>query len=83
MGAPVGDFSAFQTVLFTFAVTVGGFLIGTFVGIVVGMVALLFGHKSFDFSLSYKYGGLPLGILAFIASSVYLGGLLARRIAKR
>ena len=81
-GAPVGDFTFFQTVCFVFAVTVASFLFGTFIGIVSLMVWMLTGHAA-DFSLTYKYFGLPLGILMCLGSSVYLGSLLARRLTRR
>lgn len=58
-------------------------MIGTFCGIVVLMFALIAGHKNVDFSLSYKYGGLPLGILLLVTSAIYLGSLLARRLTRR
>ncbi|MBS1813800.1 MAG: hypothetical protein JSS87_02880 [Acidobacteria bacterium] len=81
-GAPVGDFTFFQTLSFIFAVTVASFLGGTFIGIVSLMVWSLGGHQV-DYSLTYKYFGLPLGIAMCVASAGYLGTLLVRRLLRR
>lgn len=82
-GAPVGDFSFFQTILFTFALTIGGMMVGTFLGIVGLMVWQLIGHHTVDYSDTYKYVGLPLSVLIFLASSIYLGSLYLRRILRK
>lgn len=82
-GAPVGDFSFFQTLLFTFAFTIGGMMAGTFLGIVSLMVWQLAGHHTVDYSDTYKYGGLPLSILMFVASAIYLGSLYIRRVFRK
>jgi hypothetical protein len=79
-GAPVGDFGFFQTLLFIFATTVGSFLLGTFVGIFVLLIVLMASSRQVNFADSYLYVGLPVGILAFLFSLIYLGGIYIRRV---
>lgn len=82
-GAPVGEFSAFQTVLMTLAVGVASFFAATFVGIVTLLFLMLAAHRTVDFTITYKYMGLPFGILMLVATGGYLGTLLARRVVGR
>lgn len=79
LGAPVGDFSAFQTVLLSLAAGVGCFLVGTFVGIMSLLVMTMFGHKV-DFSIAYRWVGLPLGIAGLLGAGVFLASALVGRI---
>ncbi|ADV84973.1 hypothetical protein [Terriglobus saanensis] len=82
-GAPVGDFGIFQTALFIFASTLSSFFIATFVGIVALLAYTSIGHHTADFSMAYMRVGLPIGILMFLFSTVYLGGIYIRRITRR
>lgn len=82
-GAPVGEFSVAQTLLFIFASTVATFLAGTFLGIVgVGIYSASVHHMA-DFAISYTYIGLPCGVLMLLASTLYLGSLLLRRLFRK
>lgn len=81
-GAPVGDFSAFQTILVTVASGAMFFFIGTLLGI-LGLAVLGFArHHMPDFSLSYRWVGLPLGLLMMLVTGLYLGSILIRRLTR-
>ena len=79
-GAPVGDFTAFQTVLFTLAVSVATFFFATFVAIIGLLVYSSVAHHAVDFSLAYRRVGLPAGLVMVLVSGLYLGSLLIRRV---
>ena len=81
-GAPVGDFSAFQTVLLSLAVGALSFFLGTFLGILGVTILSAVTHHPADFTASYKWVGLPLGIGMFVVASLYLGSLLIRRMTR-
>jgi hypothetical protein len=36
-------------------------------------------HRTVDFALTYKWGGLPVGLLVLVAALAYLGTLWVRR----
>ncbi len=81
-GAPVGDFSLLQTMLMTVAVSVASFFAATFCAIMV-MLAMLAMHAKPDFSIAYKYVGLPVGIGMFVLAGGYLGSLLVMRLRRK
>ncbi len=81
-GAPVGDFTAFQTVLASLAIGAASFFFATFVGIISMVVASSIQHRILDFSIAYRWIGLPFGILMLVLASGYLGALLIRRITR-
>jgi hypothetical protein len=80
-GAPVGDFSVFQTLLLTGACGVASFFLATFLAIMGMLVMTMAGHKP-DFSLAYRWFGLPVGLTVLVAAACYLGSLLVRRIRR-
>ena len=82
LGAPVGDFSVFQTLLLTGACGVASFFAATFLAIMAMLVMTATGHKP-DFSLAYRWVGLPVGITVLVAAAFYLGSLLIRRIRRQ
>lgn len=79
-GAPVGDLSVFQTVLATLAIAVAGFFAATFFGILGVSVASIARHRMMDYSVAYKFVGLPVGVLMLFATGLYLGSILIRRV---
>lgn len=81
-GAPVGDFSLFQTVLLTFAVGFASFFLGTFAGIIGMVVASVAKHRMLDYSIAYRWVGLPIGIGMLVFTGLYLGALLIRRVTR-
>ncbi len=81
-GAPVGDLGWFASLLIGFASGFAAFFIGTFLGIFSLLIANGTGHKV-DYAISYKYIGLPLGVLVGVVALGYLSMLWARRISRR
>ena len=82
-GAPVGDFSLFQTVLASAAIGAASFFFATFLGIVGLIVASSVEHRMLDFSIAYRWIGLPVGILMLVLAGGYLGTVLVRRMVGR
>ena len=60
----------------------GAFFLATFVAIVVFLFRTSTGH-AVDFALTYRYFGLPCGVLVLLVSLAYLGILWTRRITRR
>ena len=81
-GAPIGDFSLFQTLLTTLAVGAASFFVGTFLGIVGMVVASTAKHRMLDFSIAYRWVGLPVGIVMLVGTGLYLGAILIRRVTR-
>lgn len=82
LGAPVGDFSLFQTLLTTVGVGAASFFFATFLGILGMVVASSVQHRMLDFSIAYRWVGLPVGILMLVATGFYLGAILIRRVTR-
>ena len=80
LGAPVGDFSVLQTLLITGATGVASFFAATFLAIMTILFLNEGLHRQIDFSVSYKWVGLPVGIVMLCAAAVYLGSLLVMRL---
>ena len=83
LGAPVGDFSVLQTLLITGATAVASFFAATFFAIVTILVITQAFHRKVDFSIAYKWVGLPVGILMLVITAVYLGSLLVLRLRRK
>lgn len=79
-GAPVGDFSVLQTLLITGATGVASFFAATFLAIMTILVLTQAFHRTIDFSIAYKWIGLPVGIFVLLGTAIYLGSLLIRRL---
>ncbi len=79
-GAPVGDFSLFQTVLATIGVGAASFFFATFLGIIGMVVASSIKHRMLDFSIAYRWVGLPFGIEMLLLAGAYLGTIFVRRV---
>jgi hypothetical protein len=78
-GIPLGDFGLFTTLIMSIAVGFAAFFAATFCAI----IALLFykaaaGHTP-DFTVTYKWVGLPVGIFVLLLTLAYLGTLWFRR----
>lgn len=78
-GAPVKDFGFFGCLLISLATGMMAFLLATFAGIFGMMVA---GHRS-DLSRSYKWGGLPFGLLLFLLVAGYLFTFWSKRVFRK
>lgn len=81
-GAPVGDLSAFQTVLATLAIGAASFFAATFFGILGVSVVSIARHRMLDYSIAYRWVGLPVGVLMLFATGLYLGSILIRRLTR-
>ena len=79
-GAPIGDLSVFQTLLSTVAVGFASFFFATFLGILGVSIAGIAKHRMLDYSISYKYVGLPVGVLMLFTTGLYLGSILIKRV---
>jgi hypothetical protein len=78
-GIPLGDFGIFSSLLLSFALGFMAFFGATFLAI----FALLFynqgGHHNVDFADTYKFVGLPVGLIALALSLALFGFLWIRR----
>lgn len=79
LGAPVGDFSVLQTLLITGATGVASFFASTFLAIMTILFLNEGLHRQIDFAVSYRWIGLPVGIVMLCGAAVYLGSLLVMR----
>lgn len=79
LGIPLGELGWFQTLLMSFATGFAAFFATTFVAIIAMLVYLMATGKRPDFALTYKFAGLPMGLLALVLTLGYLGTLWARR----
>jgi uncharacterized BrkB/YihY/UPF0761 family membrane protein len=77
-GIPADGFGLFATLLISVASGFIAFFGTTFLGILVGLVSMLAGHKFTDFDVTYKVYGLTAGILVFVFFFVYLMALWVR-----
>ena len=82
LGAPVGDFSVLQTLLITGATGVASFFAATFFAIMTILFLDEALHRKVDFSLAYRWVGLPVGITMLCVAAVYLGSLLVIRLKR-
>ena len=81
-GVPMGALGIFQTLLMSFAAAFTAFFAVTFCGIVWLLVMTATG-KHVDFAMSYKRGGLPVGLLVLVVALGYLGTLWVRRKVRK
>ena len=81
-GAPVGDMGWFASVLMAVASGMAAFFAATFAGIMSILFWNAAGHKA-DFTVSYRWVGLPVGLAVMALAMVYLGMLWMRRIARQ
>jgi hypothetical protein len=78
-GVPVGDFGWFTSLVMSLATGFAAFFAATFVAIISILFYNTATHHSVDFALTYKWFGLPVGLLVLAASLAYLGTLWVRR----
>ena len=78
-GVPLGDLGWFTSLLMSFALGFAAFFATTFIAIFAVLIYNTATHHALDFALTYKRVGLPVGILALLASLAYLGTLWVRR----
>jgi hypothetical protein len=78
-GVPLGDLGLFASLLMSFALGFAAFFAATFCAIIGTLIYSTATHRSVDFALTYKWGGLPVGLLVLVAALAYLGTLWVRR----
>jgi hypothetical protein len=82
-GVPLGKLGLFASLLIGLATGFVAFFAATFLGIIGLLVYNSTTHHAVDYALSYRWGGLPVGIVALVAAWGYLGTLLVRRMLRR
>lgn len=78
-GIPVGDFGLFVSVLMSLTVAIASFFLATFLGIVGLLISRMATGRMPDFSVAYKWIGLPVGIAVLVLTLAYLGTLWIKR----
>jgi len=78
-GVPLGDLGWITSLLMSFALGFAAFFAATFCAIVGTLIYSTASHRTVDFAMTYKWGGLPVGLLVLAMSLVYLGTLWVRR----
>lgn len=82
-GIPVGDFGWFGTLLVSVAAGFLSFFATTFCAIVVILITDSTTHANIDYAISYRYIGLPIGLVVLVCALGYLGTLWVRRILRK
>ncbi len=79
-GIPLDQLGGFASLLLSVAVGLLAFCLTCFLAIFSVLFYNSFGHHSVDFAITYKFIALPVGVLALVASLLYLGSLWVRRV---
>jgi hypothetical protein len=78
-GIPLGDLGLFTTLLMSGAVGFAAFFAATFCAIISLLFYKTATSRMPDFTLTYKWVGLPIGIIVLLAALGYLGTLWIKR----
>jgi hypothetical protein len=78
-GVPLGDLGWFSSLLMSFALGFAAFFAATFFSIFAVLIYNTATRHAVDFALTYKWVGLPIGMLVLVAALSYLGTLWVRR----
>lgn len=78
-GIPLGDLGLFTTLLMSAAVGFAAFFAATFCAIISLLFYKAATSRMPDFTLTYKWVGLPIGIVVLFATLAYLGTLWVKR----
>lgn len=81
-GAPVKDLGWFASLIMGLATGMAAFFLATFLAIFTVLFYNAAGHHV-DFGKTYRYAGLPAGILAGLIALAYLGTFWAKRILRK
>ncbi len=82
-GVQLGDLGWFQSLLMGLATGFTAFFLATFFAIIVLLFLRSSGHQGVDFAITYKWVGLPIGLLVATVALSYLGYLWVYRIVTR
>ena len=78
-GIPLGDLGLFTTLLMSGAVGFAAFFAATFFAIISLLFYKVATSHMPDFTLTYKWVGLPVGIAVLLLTLAYLGTLWVKR----
>ena len=81
-GAPVKDLGWFASLLMGAATGMAAFFFATFLAIFSVLIWNAMGHKV-DFAVTYRWFGLPVGLVVMASSLAYLGVFWAKRISRK
>ncbi len=82
-GIPLGDFGLITTVVMSFALAFAAFFAATFCGIVWLLIDKVATGRMPDFTLTYKWVGIPVGSVVLVLTLAYLGTLWVKRKLRR
>ena len=82
-GIPVGDLGWFGSLLIGVASGFMAFFFATLCAIVFILIYNGTTDHAIDFAVSYRYVGLPVGLLVLVLALSYLGTLWFKRILRR
>ncbi|MDE1163563.1 MAG: hypothetical protein PW792_16690 [Acidobacteriaceae bacterium] len=82
-GIPLGDLGWFQSLLMGLATGFAAFFLTTFCAIVSMLFYQAFSHHVPRYDLTYKYYGLPVGLLVGVLALSYLAVQYARQVAAK
>jgi hypothetical protein len=82
-GVPVGDLGWFASLLIGTATGFAAFFAATFCGIFAILLYNSLTHRAVNYAASYRFIGLPVGVVALILALGYLGIQWVRRIGRR
>lgn len=80
-GIPLDRLGWFACLLLSFAAGLLAFCVTCFVAIFSILFYNSVGHHAVDFAASYKFFGLPAGLLVLVLALGYMGSLVMRRAA--
>ncbi len=78
-GIPIGELGWFSSVLMGAATGFAAFFAATFCGIVTILILNSADHRGIDYSVSYRWVGLPVGLGVLGTAWSFLGTLWLRR----
>ena len=82
-GIPMGDLGWFQSLLMGLAAGFTAFFLATLLAIIGFALYTGFSHHPVDFALTYKRGGLPIGLAVGIAALAFLAVQWIRRLVRK
>jgi hypothetical protein len=82
-GIPLGDMGWFASLLMAVATGFMAFFASTFCAIVFILIYNTAAHSPIDFTVSYRWVGLPIGIVVMAVALVYMATLWIKRITRR
>src|ERR1700734_4027586 len=82
-GVPVGGLGWFSSLLIGTATGFAAFFAATFCGIFAILLYNSLTHRAVDYAASYRFIGLPVGVVALILALGYLGIQWVKRIGRR